>query len=343
MRGRTIILFAVALLLAGGTALLVRSWLAQRPAAAAKAPARPPAPQQSILVAHKALARGQILKPGDLAWRPWPETALAADFIVSGAKPQKSFAGWVVREPFVAGEPIVKAKIVAPGSRGFLAAVLRPGMRAVSVAVSPTSDVAGFVFPGDRVDLLIDLSVPAERGDRSGYAHKAAETVLRDIRVIAIDQQLDSKDGKAVVARTATLEVTPKQSEIVALADDMGKLSLSLRSLVIAPPAGPAMVSLATPAGDDAAPETGQADGTGPIDGGEQTRATGETGAAGGTDAPAAAFDDGPSYTLDSEVSPLLPKPFTGRQNFNDGMVTISRGNGNNGTSVSLQPASRGS
>ena len=339
MRGRTVILFAVALLLAGGTALLVRSWLAQRPAVAAKAPPRPPAPQSSILVARTALGRGQILKPGDLAWRPWPDTALADDFIVSGAKPQKSFAGWVVREPFVAGEPIVKAKIVAPGARGFLAAVLHPGMRAVSVAVNPTSDVAGFVFPGDRVDLLIDLSVPAEKGDRSGYAHKAAETVLRDIRVIAIDQQLDSKEGKAVVARTATLEVTPKQSEIVALADDMGKLSLSLRSLAAAPHSRPAMVSLAdADAARDAPVAARQADGAVPSGAAEVTGGVGWFDGAG-----AASDGAGPSFTLDSEISPLLPRPFAGAQNSNDNSVTILRGNGNNGTSVSSQPASRGS
>ena len=356
MRGRTIILFAVALLLAGGTALLVRSWLAQRPAVAAKPPARPAAPQQSILVARKALGRGQILKPGDLVWRLWPDTALAADFIVSAAKPQKSFTGWVVREPFVAGEPIVKAKIVAPGSRGFLAAVLRPGMRAISVAVNPTSDVAGFVFPGDRVDLLIDLSVPAETGDRSGYAHKAAETVLHDIRVIAIDQQLDSKEGKAIVARTATLEVTPKQSEIVALADDMGKLSLSLRSLAAAPPDGPAAVSLAAAGTGETAAGAAQADAAEEIDGagragapdgadGAKPRVEGAgSAAAAETDGVAPAIDGaGPSYTLDSEISPLLPRPFASRQNSSDGLVTILRGNGKNGTSVSSQPASRGS
>ena len=233
MRGRTVILFLIALLLAGGTAALVRSWLAQRPTIAAAPPPPPRATEKSILVAGVAITRGQILKPGDLVWRPWPDAAIAGDFIVSGAQPQKSFAGWVAREPFVAGEPIVRAKVVAPGERGFLAAVLKPGMRAVSVAVDQTSDVSGFIFPGDRVDVLINLSL-AESANGNGYQRKAAETVLRDARVVAIDQRLDSKDGQAVVARTVTLEVTPKQSEMVALAADMGKLSLSLRSLVAA-------------------------------------------------------------------------------------------------------------
>ena len=130
----------------------------------------------------------------------------------------------------MAGEPIVKAKIVAPGDHGFLAAVLRPGMRAVSVAVDQTSDVSGFILPGDRIDLLTNLSL-AEGANSNGYQRKAGADRVRDMRVVAIDQRLDSKDGQAVVARTVTLEVTPKQSEMVALAADMGKLSLSLRSL----------------------------------------------------------------------------------------------------------------
>ena len=147
MRGRTVFLFLIALLLAGGTAFLVRSSLTQRSTvAAAPAPVPAPAPQKSILVASVAISRGQILKPGDLAWRPWPDAAIARDFIVASAAPEKTFAGWVAREPFVAGEPIVKAKIVAPGDHGFLAAVLTPGMRAVSVAVDQTSDVSGFDF-----------------------------------------------------------------------------------------------------------------------------------------------------------------------------------------------------
>ena len=96
-----------------------------------------------------------------------------------------------------------------------------------------TSGISGFIFPGDQVDVLITYPVPSQQhGGNGGYEHKAAETVLHDVRVIAIDQRLESKAGEAVVAHTATLEVTPKQSEIIALAGEIGKLSLSLRSLV---------------------------------------------------------------------------------------------------------------
>ena len=145
---------------------------------------------------------------------------------------EKSFAGWVAREPFAAGEPIARAKIVARGNGGPIAAVLEPGMRAVSIAVDQTSDVSGFILPGDRVDVLASLSASVEGAGGNGYQRKAAETVLRDVRVVGIDQRPDSKDGQPVVARTVTLEVTPKQGEILALAGDLGKLLLSLRSLV---------------------------------------------------------------------------------------------------------------
>src|SRR5271154_4644748 len=293
MRLRTLILFAIALLLAGGTATLVRSWLSQRPAVATVAPAPRPA-QKSILVAHAAIARGQILKPTDLAAQPWPDAAITGDYVVAGTEPAKSLVGAVAREPIAAGEPIIKTKIVVPGDRGFLAAVLQPGMRAVSVPVDATSGVSGFVFAGDRVDILITMPVPQDGANGGGYQHKAAETVLRDVRVIAIDQHLDSKDGQAVLARTVTFEVTPKQSEIIAVAAEIGKVSLSLRSLVASKSGKPTVAAVAD------------------------------------------SHDDPPAgdFTLDSEVSQLLPKPAAAKQNPSDGTVTILRGNGNNATSV---------
>ena len=236
MRARTLILFFIALVLAGGTAVLVRSWLAQRTADAEAAPlARPVAPQKSVLVARGAITRGQILKPTDLAWQTWPDGNLDRAYIQKGSKTIEDLAGWVARDPFGPGEPITEPKIVAPGSRGFLAAVLRPGMRAVSVPVTATSGISGFVFPGDQVDILITHPLQASGGKGEGVPHQASETVLHDVRVLAVDQKLDSKGGEAIVAHTATLEVTPKQSEVIAVASEMGKLSLSLRSLTTPP------------------------------------------------------------------------------------------------------------
>src|SRR5277367_3253708 len=138
MRARTLILFLVAVLLAGGTAMLVRSWLAQqRTVEATAAPAPPPAlPQKSVLVARGPIARGQKLRTEDLAWHPWPEAGIDQSYVQMGTKPVEAFAGRVAREPFVPGEPITEAKTVEPGNGGVLAAVLRPGMRAVSVSVN---------------------------------------------------------------------------------------------------------------------------------------------------------------------------------------------------------------
>jgi pilus assembly protein CpaB len=232
MRARTLILFLVALVLAGGTALLVRSFLAQKTVAEAEALARPAAPQKFVLVAKGAIVRGQILRPQDLSWQVWPEGGIDKNYIQVGTRTADSFTGWVARDPFAAGEPISDAKIVSPGSRGFLAAVLRPGMRAISVPVTATSGISGFVFPGDQVDILITHQLAGTGGNDA--QHKAAETVLHDVRVIGIDQKLDSKSGEALVAHTATLEVTPKQSEMIAVASEIGKLSLSLRSLATA-------------------------------------------------------------------------------------------------------------
>ena len=275
MRARTLVLFVVALTLAGGTAMLVRSFLEQRPNAEAEALAKPAAPQKSVLVARGGITRGQILKPQDFSWQVWPEGGIDKNYILSGSRTAESFAGWVARDPFAAGEPISEAKIVSPGSRGFLAAVLGPGMRAISVPVTATSGISGFVFPGDQVDILITHQLTGPNNNEA--RHQAAETVLHDVRVIGIDQKLDSKTGEALVAHTATLEVTPKQSEIIAVAAEIGKLSLSLRSL-------------ATPSDEK-------------------------------TLADASAADTQATYTMDSEVSPLVPKPGAGAEG-----VTILRG-----------------
>lgn len=241
MRARTLILLLVALVLAGGTTMMARVWLAsQRMAKAEAAPIAVPTPSKSVLIVRSAIQRGQILRPDDLAWEPWPEGGIGKNYIVLGSRTPETYAGWVARQPIAAGEPLIEAKIVAPGNRGFLAAVLHPGMRAVSVPVTVTSGISGFVFPGDQVDLIVTYSVqdrPEPGTTTSGplLEHKVSETVLDNVRVIAIDQKLDSKAGEATVAKTATFEVTPKQSEIVALASEMGKLSLSLRSLVPGP------------------------------------------------------------------------------------------------------------
>ena len=299
MRARTLILLLLAVMLAGGTALLARSWLAnqKREEVTKVAPAPPPA--KSVLVARADVKRGQILRPEDMTWQVWPEGSIDKNYIVEGGpKKAESFSGWVARNPIGGGEPITETRIIAPGNRGFLAAVLRPGMRAISVPVTITSGISGFIFPGDFVDLLLTYSVPAqasaEGAKKSNYDHKAAETVLRNIRVIAIDQRLESKAGEAVPAHTATFEVTPKQSEVIALASEIGKVSLSLRSLVPAPHEAMA----------------------------EQQTAAAEPDKNSGDSSIAASA----TYTIDSEISPLLPQVSGNKEVSSPDVVTILRG-----------------
>ena len=183
-----------------------------------------------MLVARNPVHTGQIVKPDDLRWQSWPEGSMAPTYIVEGKRPMSDFVGAVARGPIAAGEPITDGKLVLTGTRGFMAAVLQPGTRAVSVPITATTAVSGFIYAGDRVDVLL-THVLQNTGDKSEQ-HTATETVLRNARVIAMDQRLDFSPGdKPDVAKTATLELTPKQSEIITLAVKMGDLSLALRSL----------------------------------------------------------------------------------------------------------------
>lgn len=234
MSAQRILMLVIAVVIAGGTVLFLRSYLNAQLMAAQQA-ARPvkqeaPKPALQVLVARGDVRTGQIIKPDDLRWQAWPEGTLAPSYVVEGRRPLSDFVGAVARAPLAAGEPVTEGRVVLPGDRGFMAAVLQPGMRAVTVPVTATSGIAGFIFAGDKVDLILTHVVQqAADGEKE---RQASETILRDIRVIAMDQRLDSKPGEPPqLAKTATLEVTSKQSEIITLAQEMGKLSLSLRSL----------------------------------------------------------------------------------------------------------------
>lgn len=233
MNSKRMAFLLLAVLVAGATAFLARAWLeAERAAIVAQAVSQRPAVTQAkpaiqVLVARNAVRTGQIIKPDDLRWQPWPQGTLPPSYVVEGKRQIADFVGAVARSSFHVGEPIVEIEIVMPGSRGFLAAVLKSGMRAVSVPATATSAVSGFIYAGDRVDVLLTHVLTNPAGQLS-----ATETILRNARVIAMDQKLDFTPGdKPDIAKTATLELTPKQTEIVTLAVKMGELSLVLRSL----------------------------------------------------------------------------------------------------------------
>lgn len=233
MRLRIVVLIAGSLSVATGAAYVTHNWLqAERQAYASQRamPEEQPRKQltEKVLVAAEALPAGRILKASHLRWQPWPEDGLSETYMVDDGSGEHDLVGAVVRQPLATGEPLTDARVVRPGDRGFLAAMLGEGKRAVTVAVTATSGLSGLIFPGDRVDVILTHTVPREQS-ATGTSRRASETVLSDIRVLALDQRTENTDGKRVVAKTATLELTPKEAEAVALAEQLGALSLSLR------------------------------------------------------------------------------------------------------------------
>ncbi|MGB3377401.1 MAG: Flp pilus assembly protein CpaB [Allopontixanthobacter sediminis] len=230
MDRKKLALLLCALIIAVGTALAARSMFAGNSAPVAQAAAVPQGPK--VLVAQRGLPVGTIITADSISFQQWPEELVQDAYFLDGESDITKLLGTVVRYQISAGEPVTQGSLVAPGDRGFLAAALGPGMRAVTVPVSAKTGVAGFVFPGDRVDIVLTQTVA---GDDDGADLKAAETFLRNMRVLATDQSTtqETVEGKTVVRqfRTVTLEVTPKIAEKIAVAQTIGSLSLSLRSI----------------------------------------------------------------------------------------------------------------
>ena len=268
MNPARIIVICVAAVAAIGLALAVRAMgsPSNAPTAIATAAAVPARPMAKVLVAAKDLQPGQRLTESDMAWKEWPADEVNPAFITDGSVPLPSavteepsaarpegavasvtrvaanlaagnsksdYAGSVVREPILAGEPIVSRKIVRAGDSGYMAAYLMPGMRAMAIRVTVETAAGGFILPGDRVDVLLTrettlANMGAQEGERSKFA---SSTVMQNIKVLAIDQSTRADDDEqAVVGATATLEVGPRDAEALALAKSEGELSLVLRS-----------------------------------------------------------------------------------------------------------------
>lgn len=232
MSPRNIILVLAALLTAGGTVYFVQGWLSSERAAIEAMRQKPveKKPETFVLVAKTGLPAGIFIKPDHLRWQAWPEKNLASEYFVKGKIDLGQFTGAVVRRGIAPGEPITDGRLVKSGARGFLAAVLTPGMRAISVPVNATTGIAGLVFPGDRVDMLLTTQTKRTVGKETRVL-RASETVLTGIRILAVDQKTADQGNTPKLAKTATIEVTPKQAEIIAVAAEIGRLSLTLRSL----------------------------------------------------------------------------------------------------------------
>jgi pilus assembly protein CpaB len=185
-----------------------------------------------VLTAARDLAPGERIAAADLAWTDWPEAAAGPSFVTQVSQPDamEAYADAVVRDAIAANEPVLPGKVVLAGEGGFLSASLSPGMRAASIPISVESGAGGFILPYDRVDVLLTReTVAAQDGGPTAYT---TDTVLSNVRVLAIDQASEGPDSQQVlVGSTATLEVTPSEAEMLAQAQAMGTIRLTLRSL----------------------------------------------------------------------------------------------------------------
>lgn len=232
------ILFVVSLILAalalGALALQILRPppppVVQRPAEQQQ-PQVQPAAQARVFVAARRLTPGTLLRAEDLAEAAFPAGQVPQGIVVVNEDNRARLIGGLVRSPIDARAPIRPDDVIGPGQRGFLAAVLRPGMRAISVNVDLVTGTAGLIWPGDHVDLIL-----TQESNREGLPTSRriwSETVLTDLRVIAVDQRLaQGADAPPTgPARTLTLEVTPEGAERVAVASRLGQLSLVVRSM----------------------------------------------------------------------------------------------------------------
>ena len=249
--------------------------------------AAPVVPTARVLIATREIKAGTRLGEGDLGWQDWPVTSLNPAYITDGSTPpaggavagaegsaapvvpaavtkpangiaqavtdkimpsasKEAYVGGVAREDILANEPIIDAKIVRADEGGFMAVMLQPGMRALAVPVSVDNTAGGFILPGDHVDILVTHQT--QRSGGGAGTIDSVQPVLRNIRVLAIDQAVSTdKDKQSVIGATATLEVSPEDGQAVTLAKASGTLSLMLRSYADA--SGPSGVVNASPTG----------------------------------------------------------------------------------------------
>lgn len=178
-----------------------------------------------VLVAKTDVGLGQITGPENFRWQDWPQSALSPNYIQRGARPNAiaDLTGAVARTPLLPGEPITPMKLVKAGDGGVLAAILPAGMRAISTRIKEETGVGKLILPNDHVDVLLTTR---KRSDH------ASETLFRNVRVLAIGQLIEAKEGKKLAeGNTATLELTPAQAEELAGANVRGEISLTLRSI----------------------------------------------------------------------------------------------------------------
>lgn len=185
-----------------------------------------------VLVARTDIGLGQVANQSNFRWQSWPSEALSPAFVSrsnNGEKIMMELSGSIVRSPITAGEPITAIKLIKAGQGGVLAAILPKGMRAISTRIKDETAAGRMILPNDRVDVILIRRLQSkDRGESF-----VSDTMFRNVRILAIGQQIETKDGKKTEASatTATLELTPRQSELLALGNSMGEISLTLRPL----------------------------------------------------------------------------------------------------------------
>lgn len=241
MSSRAVVI-VITLVIVGLTLVSMRDFFTKAPEPEAPAPVI-----QRILVAKRNLPSGSFIQvQQDFEWQALPDSEkdkkpdnndkkeagdIKPEYQYEGAVNPDEFNGAVVRRSIRAGEPIIPSLLMKSGEGGFMSAVLEPGKRAVSISVNPTSGNAGFVSPGDRVDLLITYHASKEQS--SGKGSITTETFVNNVRVLAVDQNLENPENKALLAKTITVEVSPDEAEKISVAAEMGKISVALVSTAI--------------------------------------------------------------------------------------------------------------
>lgn len=211
--------------------MLVAGWLDRTAAASARA-AGPSITTVEILVAKVDLKPGDIATADRLRWQKWPLSAVQENYMVNGRTEAAEYRDAMVRFAIAGGEPVVAARLVRRGDHGVMAALIAPGRRAISIPVTAASGLAGFISPGDRVDIILTANLRQD-------GRIISRTVAENVRVLAIDQRADpismerlaTGEDKLATPSTVTLEILPRQAEQLAAAQELGRLSLALRDL----------------------------------------------------------------------------------------------------------------
>jgi pilus assembly protein CpaB len=230
MKPARIVILLIALAAGGIAALLAgrseRPTIVQAPVA--------PLETVDVLVAASDIALGQTISGNEFRWQTWPAASASGNFVRRNDKPDAvtQLSGSIARSSFSAGEPIRESRLIKGQGSGYMAAILPSGMRAVATDVTPETGAAGFILPNDRVDVILSRR-DREAEKAAGVEVHSSETILSNVRVLAIDQAVEEKAGqRAVIGKTVTLELTQRQAETLVVSRTMGQLSLALRSLV---------------------------------------------------------------------------------------------------------------